>query len=100
MDLLPFALGNGSIGEFDHRSNSKRRHRLSLDIGMVFLKAKIHRYSRSHDWPKGGYMFEQISNPDGADKKTWKERLSKGARTLAVITLILGGFLLYALSIH
>jgi hypothetical protein len=43
-------------------------------------------------------MFEQINNPDGADKKTWKERLSKGARTLAVITVILGGFLLSALS--
>ncbi len=45
-----------------------------------------------------GYMFEQINNPDVADKKTWKERLSKAAITLAVITVVLGGLLLYALS--
>jgi hypothetical protein len=43
-----------------------------------------------------GYMFEQINNPAVADRKTWKERLGRGAVTLAVITIVLG-VLLYAL---
>jgi hypothetical protein len=42
-------------------------------------------------------MFEQINNPAVADKKSWKERLSRGAITLTVITIVLGGLLLYAL---
>jgi hypothetical protein len=41
-------------------------------------------------------MFEQINNPAVADKMTWRERLSRGAVTLAVITIVLG-VLLYAL---
>jgi hypothetical protein len=43
-------------------------------------------------------MFRQINDLDVTDKKTWKERLSQGAITLAVITVVLGGLLLYALS--
>jgi hypothetical protein len=41
-------------------------------------------------------MFELINNPAVTDRKTWKERLSRGAVTLAVITVVLGA-LLYAL---
>jgi hypothetical protein len=41
-------------------------------------------------------MFEQINNPAVSDKNSWKERLSRGAITLAVITIVLGGLLLYA----
>jgi hypothetical protein len=44
------------------------------------------------------YMFKQVNNPDVADRKTWKEWLSQGAITLAVITVVLGSLLLYALS--
>jgi hypothetical protein len=43
------------------------------------------------------YMFEQINNGDGTNKKTWKARLLEGAIILAVAALVIGS-LLYALS--
>jgi hypothetical protein len=42
-------------------------------------------------------MFEQINNPAVADQQSWKERVSQGAITCAVIAAVLGGLLLYAL---
>jgi len=49
------------------------------------------------DQKEDEYMFEQINNGDGTNKKTWKARLLEGAIILAVAALVIGS-LLYALS--
>jgi hypothetical protein len=42
-------------------------------------------------------MFEQIGNPDGTERKTWKERLREGAIVMAAVAVVLSG-LVYVLS--
>jgi hypothetical protein len=58
---------------------------------------KVWKMSRSYDWPKGdSAMFEQVDDPNLAIKKTGKEWLLEGLLIVAIVAIVLGGFI-YAL---